>query len=679
MAGSGSVGKAYIQVVPTTKGIQGSVTKALNGEVGAAGDVAGKEGGSRLSKAFKVAVAGAALGKFIGDSIKAGADLQQSLGGIETLYKDSADKMKDYASQAYRTAGVSANDYMQQVTSYSASLISSMGGDVDAAADVANRAMIDMADNANKLGTPIENIQNAYQGFAKQNYTMLDNLKLGYGGTKTEMERLIKDAAAMTKEQEALGITVDANSMSFENQINAISVMQKHLGITGTTALEASETISGSFGMMKAAYQDFLGNLALGNDITPQLENLIKSVGTFGKNLIPAIWNVLKGLPKAIINMAPDIADSFQKWFTGIDWVGYLEDGVTKLQAAMPKLGKALEKGLPMLVKTVSNMVAKLMASVVKYAPVILQTALDLVKTAAKGIIAAIPNILSSIRQLFTKVSQNLNTLFPIIWQKAWQFIRDIASLIITNIPTIIASIAKLGATIIKRLLSFIGTVIGTLKNSLVNVVVSVINGLKNTVANLFKGIWNAIKAPFVGIAGWFRNAFSSAWNAVKGVFSGVGSFFRGVFSTIRRSFSGMGTAFGNAVTGAIKGGINVVIGLVESIINKGIGLINSAIKLANKLPGVDVGLVKTLSLPRLAQGGIVTRETAVIAGEGRYNEAVVPLDPFYKRMEKIVGNGGGDININVYGTSGMSVDELAEAVERKLIAAQNRRRLAWQ
>lgn len=252
-------------------------------------------------------------------AIEEGGKLQQSLGGIETLFKGSADKVKAYADQAFRTAGVSANAYMESVTSFSASLLQSLGGDTEKAADVANRAMIDMSDNANKMGTNMELIQNAYQGFAKDNFTMLDNLKLGYGGTKTEMQRLIKDAAAMTDVQKELNVEVKDGDMSFGNMVNAISVMQKKLGITGTTAKEAATTLSGSLASMKASWSDLLGKLALGSDIGPALKNLISTTSTFLLgNFIPMVGNIMKQLPQAISGAIAEAGPQIEQNLKGL-------------------------------------------------------------------------------------------------------------------------------------------------------------------------------------------------------------------------------------------------------------------------------------------------------------------------------------------------------------------------
>lgn len=291
------LGKAYVQIIPSAKGISGMIQKELGGEVASAGVSAGESLGSKMMGAVSGIIAAAGIGKAIGASINEGAALQQSIGGIETLFKTSAGKVRGYAEEAYRTTGLSANKYMENVTGFSASLLQSLGGDVNLAADVANRAMVDMSDNANKMGTSMDSIQMSYQGFAKQNYTMLDNLKLGYGGTQQEMKRLIADAASYKKEQDELNVSVKDGDMSFGNIVNAISVVQKKLKITGTTANEASTTFTGSFESMKAAAQNVLGKIAIGENVTPALQSLLETTKTFlFGNFLPMIGNILSGL-----------------------------------------------------------------------------------------------------------------------------------------------------------------------------------------------------------------------------------------------------------------------------------------------------------------------------------------------------------------------------------------------
>ncbi|WP_314436841.1 PblA [uncultured Streptococcus sp.] len=283
------LGKAYVQIIPSAKGISGMIQKELGGEVASAGTSAGQSLGSKMMGALSGVIAAAGIGKAIGASITEGAALQQSLGGIETLFKDSADKVKGFANEAYKTTGLSANAYMENVTGFSASLLQSLGGDTDKAADIANMAMIDMSDNANKMGTSMESIQLAYQGFAKQNYTMLDNLKLGYGGTKQEMQRLLADAEKLT------GVKYDINNLS--DVYSAIHAIQENLDITGTTAREAATTFTGSFESMKAAAQNVLGKIAIGENVTPALQSLLETTKTFlFGNFLPMIGNILSGL-----------------------------------------------------------------------------------------------------------------------------------------------------------------------------------------------------------------------------------------------------------------------------------------------------------------------------------------------------------------------------------------------
>lgn len=315
MAEGTKLADAYVQIIPSAKGIKGKITQELGGEA----DNAGKSAGLSIATAIKGAIAAAGIGVALKASISEGANLQQSLGGIETLFKDSADKVIANAKNAYKTAGMSANDYMETVTSFSASLLQGLAGDTNKAADVADMALTDMSDNANKMGTSMELIQNAYQGFAKQNYTMLDNLKLGYGGTKTEMQRLLADAQKLT------GVKYDISNLS--DVYEAIHVVQEEMDITGTTAKEAASTFSGSLASMKAAFSNVLGNLALGEDIKTAMEGLIQSVRIFlVDNLAPMIKNILSTLPDVIKGVGSMIVRTLAYTDYGaiLEWALYL-------------------------------------------------------------------------------------------------------------------------------------------------------------------------------------------------------------------------------------------------------------------------------------------------------------------------------------------------------------------
>lgn len=289
-----SLGTAYVQIVPTAEGISGSISKVLNGESASAGESAGANIAGRIKKAIVAAGIGAAVTKVLKSSMSEGAALQQSyIGGLETLYGDAAEAARGYAREA-AAAGISMNDYSEQAVSFGAALKNAYGGDVKKAAEAANTAIMDMADNSAKMGTDIESVQMAYQGFAKQNYTMLDNLKLGYGGTKTEMERLLADAEKLS------GVHYDIDNLG--DVYDAIHVIQDDLGLTNVAAKEASETFSGSFNAMKASAQNFLGSLALGENVSASFESLAKTASTFFfNNFIPMLGTILQSLPGVIV------------------------------------------------------------------------------------------------------------------------------------------------------------------------------------------------------------------------------------------------------------------------------------------------------------------------------------------------------------------------------------------
>ena len=319
--------KAYVQIIPSAEGISGKLGSIMGGEAQSAGTTAGTGFASFFTKALGAAGIAAAAGKLaqaVGETLKQAvtqyADYEQLTGGVETLFKGSADTIMGYAENAYRTAGLSANEYMETVTSFSASLLQSLGGDTEAAAQYADMAVTDMADNANKMGSSMESIQNAYQGFAKQNFTMLDNLKLGYGGTKTEMERLLADAERI---QKANGVMAEYSVDSFGDIVEAIHVVQEEMGVAGTTALEAAETISGSVGMTKAAWTNLLTGLADENaDVKGLVDDLVESARLAAGNLAPAISQGIKGMLQAGRELLPEFLD------LGLEFAGSLLDGL---------------------------------------------------------------------------------------------------------------------------------------------------------------------------------------------------------------------------------------------------------------------------------------------------------------------------------------------------------------
>lgn len=324
------------------------------------------------------AVAGAV--KNIGEAaIQSYGEYEQLVGGVETLFKSSADTVMQYAANAYQTAGMSANEYMTTVTAFSASLLQSMGGDTDAAAEKANLAITDMSDNANKMGSSMESIQNAYSGFAKQNYTMLDNLKLGYGGTKEEMQRLLDDANALNAAQgNYTNYTID----SYADIVDAIHTVQTEMGITGTTQLEASTTIQGSIASMKAAYDNFITGLGDENaDMAELITNLLGSTVTVAENLLPVVERILENIGVVVQEKGPEMVEKFVSY--AIDKLPQVIELGMKMVIA---LVKGLAQNLPQLVTGVLNMAATIIKTLVDSIPDVIEVGKDIVRGVWDGI-----------------------------------------------------------------------------------------------------------------------------------------------------------------------------------------------------------------------------------------------------------------------------------------------------
>ena len=339
---------------------------------------------SGLAVAAKAAAAAtaAAAGAVIAltkSAVENYGEYEQLVGGVETLFKDSAGTVEEYAKNAYQTAGLSANEYMETVTSFSASLLQSMGNDTAAAAEKADQAITDMSDNANKMGTDMQSIQNAYQGFAKQNYTMLDNLKLGYGGTKEEMQRLIDDANALNAAQ---GNYTNYSIESYADIVDAIHTVQTEMGITGTTALEASTTIDGSIGAMKAAYANFVTGLGNDNaDISELSSQLIQSVGTVAENVLPVVETVLKNIAEAVQQDGPEMIEKFVSYA-----IEKLPEVISLGLQMVISLVKGIAQNIPQLVTSVLNMIATIVKTIWESIPDIIEVGKNIVQGLWEGI-----------------------------------------------------------------------------------------------------------------------------------------------------------------------------------------------------------------------------------------------------------------------------------------------------
>ena len=466
--------KAYVQIVPSAEGIQGKITEALGGEPAAAGDAAGQSLGAQLVGTLKKVIAAAGIGKIISESINLGGALQQSLGGVETLFKDSADTVKAYAAQAYKTVGLSANDYMEQTTSFAASLLSSVSQDTQAAADLANMAMVDMADNSNKMGTSMQDIQNAYQGFAKQNYTMLDNLKLGYGGTQAEMQRLLKDAEKIS------GVHYDLGNLA--DMYSAIHVIQKEMDITGTTAKEAATTLTGSFAAMKAAAENVMGNWSTGADLTEPLQALADTAQTFlVDNLLPMIGNVLAGIPEIVYSLVPELLQ------TGTELLSSLAQGFTE--------------GIPEFFSTALPQLLAFTDQLRDNAASFVDAGLNLITQLLNGLIAGLPDLIAYVPDIIINICGVINDNLPKILAQGVSIIVQLIAGLVQTVPSLLANWKK----ILEAVLSVISAI------NWLNIGKTILTGVANGVKSMGSSLLNAFKGGFSSALAWIKSLPSQA------------------------------------------------------------------------------------------------------------------------------------------------------------------------
>lgn len=522
------------------------------------------------------------------------ADYEQLVGGVETLFKDSSDKVVEYANNAYKTAGLSANEYMDTVTSFSASLLQGLGGDTEKAAETANLAITDMSDNANKMGTDMASIQNAYQGFAKQNYTMLDNLKLGYGGTASEMARLINDSGVLG---DSMTVTADnVNSVSFDKMIEAIHVVQTDMGITGTTAKEAATTIQGSIGMMKSAWTNLLTGMAdPSQDMGVLINNLVDSVMAVADNLVPRIADTLPRIVTGISSLAQKLAPYIPPLIEQI--LPSLIQGATSLLSELVNnLPGILETLLPGIGGELGQTLTSALQSIFGTLQAILPTILSLVNTLLPPLLQIVQTILppltNLINMLLPPIVQIVSQILPILISilqpvlELLQPILDLLNPIINLILMILDPLMELINMILPPLVEVISLIseeiLGVLKPILewfcemleitleaaIIAIMAVINncrksfsmawkGIKkvwNAAPAFFKGIWNGIKSAFAAVGKFFKGIFTTAWNGIKSVWSAVTGFFSGIWNGIKGAYASVGTwfsdIFGKAWTG---------------------------------------------------------------------------------------------------------------------------------
>lgn len=522
-----------------TKGFQSGLNK-----------IGGIAKGVAVGVGASITAIGTGLSVLLKNAVNNYAEYEQLVGGVDTLFKESSQKLQGYAAEAYKTAQISANEYMNTVTSFSASLLQSLGGDTDKAAEYANRAIIDMSDNANKMGTSMEMIQNAYQGFAKQNYTMLDNLKLGYGGTKEEMERLITDASQMTDIQEELNLTVEDGNLSFANIVNAISVMQKSLDIAGTSAKEASTTIEGSTNMMKASWNNLVTGIADDNaDFDKLIDNFVESASAMFDNLLPRILIAIEGIGELIPKLGeillehlPEIIETGQNIINGLMQaiVSALPTLITTGTQILQSLLNGIIQYLPQIVPVIIQVIMSIVQLIIDNLPTILEAGVQILFALMEGIAEALPDLVPQIVKVIIKIMEIFNENFDkflmlgikIILGLIEGLIKSIPD-ILKNLPTIIMAIINfftlskflsIGKSIITGLIKGLGQAIPNLLKNIPKIIGQIINTFKSggwsgIGKNIIQGIINGFSSMGSFVKKAIKNVCSSMLNGIKSFF----------------------------------------------------------------------------------------------------------------------------------------------------------------
>ncbi len=647
------LGKAYVQIVPSAEGISGSISKVLGGEASSAGESAGENIASKLVGKLKAVIAAAGIGKLVTDAISEGADYEQMVGGMETLYKKNSATMIKYANEAFKTAQISANDYMDTATKFSASLLSSLGGDTEKAAEAANNAIIDMADNANKMGTNMVDIQNAYKGFAKQNYTMLDNLSLGYGGTKEEMERLLADAEKLS------GVKYDISNLN--DVYSAIHVIQEEMGITGTSALEAGTTVSGSVNMMKSAWSNLLAQMTSseGGDVTGAMKNLVISIfgdgteanlGVLG-NVVPSIVRFGQSIGPALLTA---VTVSFEQIRTqlngvGINSVAELANGIMSNAQALLSSGLAavnnfitgISTSLPAVLAQANTLMTEFFAGISSQLPSVLQTGCELVTTLVMGLVSNLPALIAGVGQLVLTFVTFLLTNAPTFIQQGYTMITNIVTGIMSNLPAILSS----AGTMVGR---FIGVIVANLPLILLKgaeMIIKLLAGIVREIPNVIRAVvelvanmvnsfihgqnWGQVGSDIIaGVTNGLRAAGQMLWDAITDIasqaFTAVKDFF-GIASPSKLMRDEIGKFIPAGIAKGIEQNAYLVTDAMDSI-------------------------------------GDDTLDSALSVNAGKLSGGVAS------------GYGNTTVNMTIYGAEGQDVNELAQIISEKLSAAVTRK-----
>lgn len=644
MANGTELAKAYVQIIPSAKGIKGT----LEQELGSAGSTSGQAFNSAFGGKLKTGLATAAkaglaaLGAAVAgiaalgtQSIKLYSDYEQLVGGVETLFGAGGAELEEYAASvgktvsdaeaeynaliaaqdavmanardAWKNAGMSANEYMDTVTAFSAALIQGLGGDTQAAAEVANVAITDMADNANKMGTDLASIQYAYQGFAKQNYTMLDNLKLGYGGTQAEMARLINDSGVLGDTMEVTAETV--NQVSFDKIVEAIHVVQDEMGITGTTADEAATTIQGSISSMKAAWDNFLAGMAdPEQDFDALLGNLVDSVVTVGKNLVPRIQMLLPRLAEGLTQLAnsllpyipttlqsllPTLIDGASSLISGFTAV--LPDIITTAISAIPQLAGAavsiignlvtalgtaapqllsagvqllnqlvagIETGLPTLAERIPAMLQAGLGYLTQQLPTVITAGMDLLNALMNGILSAIPVMAEQLPVIVQTVLDGITVQLPSVLNKGVELLTNLVNGILSAIPSMLEQLPQ----IIDNFISFITSNLPTILEAGINLLLNLTQGIIGAIPQLVAQLPKIITSITSGLANNLPQIIQSGVQMLQKLIEGIIKTIPQLVASLPQIITAIVNGIGALMGGILDIGVNIVKGIWQGI-----------------------------------------------------------------------------------------------------------------
>lgn len=768
----------YAKLGLDSSGYESGINKALSGA---------KAVGKGITLAVGAAATG--IGALVKESVNQYGQFEQLVGGVQTLFGKSAQKVLDDSQKAFADAGMSMNQYMETSIQSAASLINSLDGDQAKAAELMNVSIIDMADNVNKMGTTMEAVQNAYRGFSRGNFTMLDNLALGFAGTKEGMQQLLNKAKKIS------GIKYDISSYS--DIVQAIHVVQTEMGITGTTAKEAAGTIQGSAGSVKAAWSNLVVSLAtekaddvalsdtiaafvnsavtMLNNLLPTVERALEGVGELiekavpeimdrlpelvnkvipkliasGANMIQSILNGMKSNSKVIFRGIVDILKTiaeacFENLPTLIELALQLIidviNGITEsLPELMPLIFEALmqiveiitnQDTLNSILESVINLLIALGDEVLANIDILIEAflrcqealimfatnpenlekifglAVRLVIALGTGLIKSIPQLLASFANVIGAIIKNIaqtdwstvgNEVGKSIWEgmkKAWNTISEWFKEIWDKIKGYIAVIPEFFKTVFTKAYNAIINAFMNIGIFFTNVYKSITDALSkipeffkgifqsaynkisdifNKIGSFFSGIWNGVMDGIKSIPEFVRGIFQSAYNKITGIFNKIGGFFSGIWETVVSTFTTVGTQVAEAIGGAFKTAINAAIGVVEGALNLIPGAINGALGAINKIPGVNIPYMNSISLPRLAKGGIVDEPTQAIVGEAG-KEAIVPLENNTGWMDKLAekigknSNKGNTFNFTVSITGDINKRDDLEAIADDLM-----------